>query len=640
MSDPAPSRSRWSRRWQAASGALPVALLLGVLLFWMWQTGALRTPALPPLEEQRILLSLARTAVEQPAVAPHLPDLPPRRDARAVMVSVYFPGTPYSPVRAWQDVEGGDIGAAVAKAGASAGRTWEARQRLGAGTERVRVDLTGPERRILAIARRPRGRLHFVSRVVPTVENVMDPGVDGLVIRDGARHWFMNPSEPVERSLSAMQAVTLVEKASEDRGGVRRFRAASFIEGPGESAPLTIVRGNVLPPYPATAAALREASARGGTYLARAIDSEGRFNYLYEAKEGRAEGGFNLLRHAGTLWAMFQVHRENGDPVVRAAAERGLAHLGREFAWRDPRVPDAIFLREGLVGRPKTGDVKLGACGLGILAYVEAEKAGVALSEEDRALLVGLGRGILAMQKPDGELASYWAPPDRRANPRRSVYYPGEAILGLAELYKRDGDPVWLDAARRAADFQIQRRWKRAGIEVNIPPDAWLTQALEQLWLVTKEERYKSYAYQLGDELLTTTFPPGGNVPPDLRGATFSGTRVTRVTPTSSRNEAVVAAARLARAAGDEDRERRYLEAARAAAWFGVAQQFRPENVHFVRAPDAAIGGIREAVNDNSVRIDGVQHAVSGFLGLAEMLEERGGTEPKAAVVGTSGDPS
>jgi hypothetical protein len=633
MSD-APRPSLSSRRWQWVSGAAPVVAVLAIIGFWMWQMGAIRTPAMPAVEDQRALLTLARSGLSDPGTAAKLPIVPVRHDVRGVMVSVYFPGTQNAPMRAWEDVDDGDLAEAVAKAAAKLGHSWNDAKRAGAGSERMRVDLTGPERRVLAVVRRPDGRLRFFYRLIPTFENVIDPGVDGLVIRDGSRQWFFNPSELVERSLTSTQAVLQLRKNAGDRDAIRRFRAASFIEGPGASGPLTIVRGNVLPPYPATAAALREASARGGAYLARAIDDRGRFTYLFEAKEARSEGGFNLLRHAGTLWAMFQVYRDSGDPAVRAAAERGLAHLGREYAWRDPRVPDAIFLREGAEGRPKTGDVKLGACGLGILAYVEAEKAGIVLSPEDRALLVGLGRGILAMQKEDGELTSYYATLDRPANPRRSVYYPGEAILGLAELYKRDGDKVWLDAAQRAADFQIQRRWKRAGIEVNIPPDAWLTQALEQLWLATKEDRYKSYAYQLGDELLTMTFPVNGRVPPDLRGATFTGERIQRVTPTSSRNEAVVAAARLAHAAGDEERSRRYLEAARAAAWFGVSQQFRPESVHFVRAPDAAIGAIREANNDNSVRIDGVQHAVSGFLGIAEMLE------PKPAVTTTSGGPS
>ena len=629
MSD-APKRAPSSRAQWAAIIA-PLAAIVLWLAFVLWQAGPLRTPPLPSLDDQRALLALARTVVGTPGVAPALPPVSERGDVRAAIVTLYFPGAPEAPIDEWADVEDGDVAAAVAKAAGAVGGEWEKRSRTGAGKEKVRVDLTGRERRLFAIAKRPGGRFGTFWRIVPTHDLVLDPGIDGLVARDGERVWFSGPSARVERSQSAAQATTALAKVAGDRP-MRRFRAASFVEGPAAD-PLTIVRGNVLPPYPANATALRQASARGGRYLAGKVEANGRFVYLFDAQEARAEGDYNLLRHAGTLWAMFQVHRATGEPGVRDAAVRGLANLSREYPWRDPRHKDAIFLREGPEGRSKTGDVKLGACGLGILAYVEAERAGVVLSAEDQALVIGLGQGILAMQKPNGELISYFTIEGRTPNPRRSVYYPGEAILALVELYIRDGNVIWLDAAKRAADFQIGPRWKYAGVEVFTPPDAWLTQGLVKLWEQTKEDRYRDYAYKLGDELLRTTFPPGGNVPPDLRGATFTGKEV-RVTPTSGRNEAVVAAARLARAAGDREREKRYLEGAQAAAWFGISQQFRPESVHFVHSPEEALGGIRESIVDNSVRIDGVQHAVSGFLGLADLLE------PRPAVTGTNGGPS
>jgi len=630
MSDPA-SRTPRKRRAQQAVVAAPAVIIVGWIVFLLWQAGPLRTPPMPPLADQRSLLALARTVVASPGTALALPGVTERRDVRAAIVTAYFPGTPLASLTAWADVESGDIAAAVGRASGEVGREWEKRSRTGAGKETLRVDLTGPERRIRAIAKRPTGRLWLLWMTVPTHDIVLDPGIDGLVAREGERVWFAGPSTRVERSWSAQQATASFAKAAGNRP-MRRFRAASFIEGKGGD-PLTIVRGNVLPPYPATAAALRQASALGGHYLANKVEANGRFVYLFDAQEGRPEGDYNLLRHAGTLWAMFQVHGATGEPGVREAALRGLENLSREYPWRDPRFPEAIFLREGPEGRPKLGDVKLGACGLGILAYVEAERAGVVLSESDRALVTGLGHGILAMQKPDGELISYLTVAGRPPNPRRSVYYPGEAILALVELYNRDGNRIWLDGAMRAADFQIGPRWKYAGIEVFTPPDAWLTQALEKLWIATKEDRYRDYTYKLGDELLRTTFPPHANVPPDFRGATFTG-KVVRATPTASRNEAVVAAARLAFAAGDTERGKRYLEGAQAAAWFGIAQQFRAENVHFVHSPEKALGGIRESITDNSVRIDGVQHAVSGFLGLADMMD------PRPKVTGTNGGPS
>ena len=612
----------WKARAQQLAPMTPFAIIALCGLAFLWEIRAIPVPAMPSLGDQRELLDLARTEALDANAAPGLPEVSTDPDIRGVLVTLYFPGTQASPITSWKDVEAGNVAFAVARAAEDAGRGW--RQQRGPPPNRVvvRIDLTGVE-----------ARIHTVRPWV--LDAALDPGVDGLLIRRDGKTFVISPSARVEYGLSGVRAIDAVKRmAGGSLSGLRRFRSASFLAHPG-GEPLTVVRGNVLPPYPASAADLRLASSRGADYLARMLDSNGRFVYLYEAREGRSLGDYNLLRHAGTLWAMFQVYGMDGDPVVRAAGERGLAYLHREYVWKDPRHPDAIFLREPRGAKKLAGDIKLGACGLGILAFVEAERAGIPLSEADKTLLIGLGNGILAMQKPDGELRSYHAAPGEEASPRRSVYYPGEAILALTELHVRDGDAKWLDAAKRAADFQVLRRWQKAGIEVFVPPDAWLGQALEKLWLLTKEKRYERYAYKIADELLRTTFPPDANVPLDLRGATFGYDKVVRVTPTSSRNEAVIAIARLARAAGEEKRAQRYLEAARAAAWFGIAQQYRPESSHFLRSPESAMGGIRESILENHVRIDGVQHAVSGFLGLADMLDP-----PEPKVVGTSGEGS
>lgn len=593
-----------SHRYElAATGAL----LLLVLAAW-WEVKAIPTPPMPPVEDQRKLLAHVRARAIEGQTGIARPDVASRPDIRGVLVTVYHPGAPQPPSLGWAEVEEGDLVKAVDLAASGI----LARQRSPrVPTARVRVDLAGKGKRV-----------HVSSARL--LDWVLDPGIDGLILlNDAGKPFVLPPSHRVETGMPAHRALAELRKAANTDAWPKRFRAASFVEGPGDDrAPLPIVRGNVLPPYPATAQDLRDASTLAGTYLARMVDANGRFLYLYDAARNASINDYNLLRHAGTLWSMFQIVAMNGDASVRASAERGLDYMVRDFAWRDPRHPDAVFLREGH-GGSRTGDVKLGACGLGILAFVEAERAGVELSAERRAVMLGLGHGILAMQKPDGELRSYHTPPGGKENTRRSVYYPGEAILALTELRVLDGDERWLEAATRAADFQVERRWNKFGVEMPVPPDAWLAQALEKLWLLTKDEKYERYAYRIADELLRTTVPPDSRAPADLWGGMFGWQKISRSTPTSSRNEAVVAVARLARAAGEKRREERYLRYARASGWFGIAQQFRAENSHFLRAPAIASGGIRETMVDNRVRIDGVQHAVSGFLGLADLMEPR-----------------
>ena len=57
------------------------------------------------------------------------------------------------------------------------------------------------------------------------------------------------------------------------------------------------------------------------------------------------------------------------------------------------------------------------------------------------------------------------------------------------------------------------------------------------------------------------------------------------------------------------------------AARFQLNQQYRPENSYFLPNPRRALGAFRGAPNDLEVRIDYVQHSVSGLIGTLDMLK-------------------
>jgi hypothetical protein len=511
-------------------------------------------------------------------------ELEPRHDVDAVIVTAYRPGR--DRVRARVEVEAGDVGAAI-DAAASQLRA-EA-----SGWGQVRVDLAGPSK---SIPGRSRGVLAWW----------VDPGIDGLLATDGS---YAGPSDVVEDGGSLRGIAGRLGP-----GPLSRFRAASFVHGS------VLRRGNVLPERPVTTGSLRAAAIAGAGYLARNQDARGRFVYRYDSARDDDEGGYNLLRHCGAAMSLFQVFAISADPAHRDAGLRALDYVRENYLLDLPGFPGAAFLREGRA--KKRGEVKLGALGLGILAWLAAADAGVELSAEDRAFVARLGRGIVAMQRPSGELASYLAYGDDPGSARRSTYYPGEAMLALARLARFTGEASYLDVARRAADFQLGR-WSWGGLEIRVPPDAWGAQALEEIYAAFHDPRHSTYAFRIADELVQTTFPRGSDVPFDLVGATFDFTRLVRTGPTSARNEAVVSSARLARSMGDHDRESRYLAAATDAAWFGIAQQVRPEAAFLFRDPEQAMGGVRDSIVDGSIRIDGVQHSISGWLGLARLLEGR-----------------
>lgn len=577
-------------------------------------------PPWPPAADQAALLALARAAV----TGSDAPAGSPVRVAgvEAVIVTMHR-GT--HPSSGWADLRGRAVEDAIREAVSRRSPAWDP-----ASTPFViRIDLVGPPRRIFGTD--------------PTdLDALLDPGIDGLLAegKPGASGpvWIA----PAERVLTGEKMKALLTRLSrsagalDDKGaadprklrGLARFRAASFVEREPGGAAVPVVRGNVLPPYPPTAADLREAAVAGGRYLAAKNDENGRFVYELDASDGRHKGGYNLLRHCGTAMSLFQAYGISREDALAAAGRRALGYVVANHLLLDPAHPDALFLREA--NSQGAGELKLGALGLGVLAHLAAVEAGLTLTHEEAARTRALGNGILAMQMPSGELRSYHRTAKDPGSDRRSIYYPGEATLALVRLHRWDPkDPRWLEAAKRSADFQIGARWTWGGLEVHVPPDAWGAQALEELYAETKEERYRAYAFKIGDELLSTTFPRGANVPPDLAGAAFTYERAARVTPTSSRNEAVVAVARLARDTRDETRARKYRQAAIDAAWFSIAQQYREANLWTAGDANGARGGIRESVIDPSIRIDGVQHALTAFLGLADMLEPLPAEEPE-----------
>jgi hypothetical protein len=91
-----------------------------------------------------------------------------------------------------------------------------------------------------------------------------------------------------------------------------------------------------------------------------------------------------------------------------------------------------------------------------------------------------LGRFLVRMQRDDGSFASkYYRHGSKAArNDWISLYYPGEACLALALLYKHDPLPLWLETASKGLMYLAKSRWRKAIVE----PDHWALVATEELF--------------------------------------------------------------------------------------------------------------------------------------------------------------
>ena len=352
--------------------------------------------------------------------------------------------------------------------------------------------------------------------------------------------------------------------------------------------------------------ALLAAAHRGGDYLARHLNDDGSFNYIYEPRRDRNGDGYNLLRHAGSCYALLELYRVSGELRYREAAQRGIDHL---LTYSRPPLPaDSAAGFEAIVSPGE--EAKLGGAALAILAILEHHDATGEGRWLDRARK--LARFILFQQDDDGRFESkyFYGKPD--AKPFVSIYYPGEAILALTRLARIDGNARWLEAARRGADYLIDVRDAALPTD-ELPHDHWLLMGLNELDTATGDPRYLAHATRIGDAILGAQ---RRDTPvPDWFGTFYDPPRST---PTATRSEALIAMHRLATRNGKPGRP--YLTAMMSMAAFQLRCQLNETNSFHLPRPDRAHGGFRRSLTNFEIRIDYVQHNVSALLGLRERL--------------------
>ncbi len=452
---------------------------------------------------------------------------------------------------------------------------------------------------------------------------LLDQGLDGIVLRykDRERYRWL-PSWAIERPVGRRHMLRSARRLARRHGGWSKkdakraefaaFRTRAYVESePGGGTIVAVARGNVEGPE-LKAENLREAMAIAGRYMARETNQRGKITYHYDDRKDSVEGGYNLLRHAGTVYSMLQAYRISGDAEVLAASERAIGYFRRKMK-EDVKHPGEWFAVEGR-------RAKLGAIGLGLLMFVEHAKVAPE-SAADIELLRGMGRHIERMMLPSGELVSFYNWDGKEKSTRKSIFYSGEAILGLVRLHQLTGEQKWIDIAVKASDFLVHDRWVALGIRLHVPPDAWLLQALVELDRVAPDPGRADYARALGRSIAQLKLLDEERTPPDLLGGEISSLASLPPTATAgSFGEALSAWARLeARRTPDVVTAR---EVAAKNARFQLRSQLRTANTWYLSNPDRAHGGWRKRMTSGEVRNDHVQHNLSGLFGILALYDE------------------
>ena len=489
--------------------------------------------------------------------------------------------------------------------------------------------------------------------VVPTRDltslwYLIEPGIHGILLKKGALEGLIFPSEirldglltPRQIGRSTKLKTLMAEACRRgelhprawerlEDASLYRFRTQSFGNVGAGGSVKSLLRGNVLVSADPGAKEIRESIRLGGRWLLERVGTDGKFAYEYLPDEDKWTSGYNIVRHAGSVYGLLEMAElAQSEPLLRRDRDAYLDAVARSIGYvfdglKPPRRAKGADRRCLLDDR---GRCESGSAALSLLTLlVRPERSALPkryrdriYAPDDQALVEGLGLTLLDMIDADGKVFRRYDEAVRAKKVKKEpLYYPGETMLALMQLYRKTKDDKWLDAAKKIGDRQV-KSYRKDRFQW---PDHWVMQALYRLWQVTHNDVYADFAYQMATHSSSQQYGHLWTPWPDYRGAWRRSSDVPRTTRAGSRAEAIRAVVNLAWERGDDARiwEDSLLMAARHLS----EQQYRPDNTWWMNNPSDAMGCYPMGIVDVSCRIDNNQHALVGMIGALDVARRR-----------------
>lgn len=226
-------------------------------------------------------------------------------------------------------------------------------------------------------------------------------------------------------------------------------------------------------------------------FLIDQVKDDGSFVYGYYPRFDKNIDNYNIVRHASTLWSLVCQYRMTGNEALVPVIDRAIDYM----------VENAIVERNDEISylyEEKSDEIKLGGCGVAVVALTEYMDAFG--SDKYKDLAVKLGNGILTMLDQDsGEYYHVLDGEFIKKEQFRTVYYDGEATFALCRLYSLTSDEKWLDAAKSAVEHFISADYVQY-------KDHWVAYSMNEITKYVDDERYYTFALRNAQENLDTIY--------------------------------------------------------------------------------------------------------------------------------------
>lgn len=352
-------------------------------------------------------------------------------------------------------------------------------------------------------------------------------------------------------------------------------------------------------------------------YLSNQVLENGRFEYGYFPCFGRTINFYNTLRHASSIYALIEGYEfcrnntkstddNNQLTTIEHNINSALEYLLSEFI--KDYSEDKAYLIE------VNGEIKLGANAVAILALTKYYQVFTNSLKRPQYLSVAikLANGIVAMQKDNGQFVHILDSNTLEVvSENRVIYYDGEAAFGLMRLYGITKDDKLINCVSHAFDYFISAGHGNAH-------DHWLSYCSNELVIYKPEKKYFQFAVD------------------NVKG--YTSFIKNRITTFPTLLELSMAFHKMLLKL-DEHPEyldvldgfdvQDFYDALHTRANYLINGFFFPEVAMYFKKPDTILHGCFIRHHSFRVRIDDVEHYLSGWIAYHNLLSF--GKYPKTA---------
>lgn len=345
-------------------------------------------------------------------------------------------------------------------------------------------------------------------------------------------------------------------------------------------------------------------------YFKKAVNDKGKFTYIFYPATNFKENKYNILRHAGSIYAMLEIHEMWPDEELLEKAELAIDFIVDKVEEDSVNGEAAKVLVE-------RDTVKLG--GNGLLVVALAKHAKVTGSEKYIPLMQELARWMELTQKDNGDFSIHKQMyTSKEVTDFRSDFYTGEAILALARLYELDHQEKWLDIAEKATEYLVEVAYGGATIDT-VTSDHWLMYGINALSQYRTKDSFMSHAVLTAKALIRNQFH-GEDYPVEWQGGypPQVGEHPKSV-PNACKTEGLTNVYAML---NEEDQELKdqLRNTIRHSLQFQLQLQVRPEKAMYFSKKSLSLGAFHNKFRVIELRNDFTQHNISSAIALYKIL--------------------